>query len=84
MVLPRSATKTAAIPTVETELSKVGPRTNTTPINPVTNPANWLQRSFSPRTFTAKIETKTGCKLVITAATPAETPLEIAKKTPPR
>lgn len=61
-----------------------GDKTKMTPTKPKISPTTWRFLSLSPKIFTPRSETKTGCKLVTTAATPAESPTDMAKKTPPR
>ena len=77
VVLPIKATRIPIPLLTGMSSSKVGPKTKTTPINPITRPTTCCAFSCSPKIFTAKSETKTGCRLVTTAATPAGSPLEI-------
>ena len=61
-----------------------GVTTTNSPTNPRVNPktARAFKRSF--RYLAAKRLTNTGCKLTISAATPAGMPLLTAKKQPPK
>ena len=42
-----------------------------TPIKPSANPNTWRYESFSPNNGMARVDTKIGCKLTITAVIPA-------------
>ena len=88
LVPPNKPITEAATATKEIALSPVilmrGSTTTNSPAKPRINPETARAFKGSFRYFAAKRLTNTGCKLTISAATPAGIPRLTAKKQPPK